>query len=109
MWIVDRRKDMILTAGYNVYPAELERVIAMHPGGCARRRRPAAGRDEGRDREGVRGAQAGRNDRTRRASSRTAARTSLPTRCHAQVQFVDDVPKTSTGKIMRRELKTLDA
>ena len=31
MWVVDRRKDMILTAGYNVYPAELERVIAMHP------------------------------------------------------------------------------
>ena len=25
------------------------------------------------------------------------------------IQFVDDVPKTSTGKIMRRELKTLDA
>ena len=29
--IVDRKKDMILTAGYNVYPAELERVICMHP------------------------------------------------------------------------------
>lgn len=29
--IVDRKKDMILTAGFNVYPAELERVICMHP------------------------------------------------------------------------------
>ncbi|MCZ8132759.1 MAG: AMP-binding protein, partial [Steroidobacteraceae bacterium] len=29
--IVDRKKDMILTGGYNVYPAELERVIAAHP------------------------------------------------------------------------------
>ena len=29
--IVDRKKDMILTAGYNVYPAELERVLCMHP------------------------------------------------------------------------------
>ena len=28
--IVDRKKDMILTAGYNVYPAELERVLCMH-------------------------------------------------------------------------------
>ncbi|GIS89644.1 MAG: hypothetical protein CM1200mP18_23540 [Gammaproteobacteria bacterium] len=28
---VDRKKDMILTAGYNVYPAELERVICGHP------------------------------------------------------------------------------
>ncbi|HEY6330583.1 MAG TPA: AMP-binding protein, partial [Blastocatellia bacterium] len=31
IFIVDRKKDMILTAGYNVYPAELERVIAAHP------------------------------------------------------------------------------
>ncbi len=30
--IIDRKSDMILTAGYNVYPAELEQVIAMHPG-----------------------------------------------------------------------------
>ena len=29
--IVDRKKDMILTAGYNVYPAEIERVVAGHP------------------------------------------------------------------------------
>ena len=31
VFIVDRKKDMILTAGYNIYPAELERVIAGHP------------------------------------------------------------------------------
>jgi len=29
--VVDRKKDMIITAGYNVYPAEIERVVAMHP------------------------------------------------------------------------------
>ena len=29
--IVDRKKDMILTAGFNVCPAELERVLCMHP------------------------------------------------------------------------------
>ena len=29
--VVDRRKDMILTGGYNVYPAEIERVLAGHP------------------------------------------------------------------------------
>ena len=48
IFIVDRKKDMILTAGYNVYPAEIERVIAAHPavamvavGPCARRGRRA--------------------------------------------------------------------
>jgi len=30
--IVDRKKDMILVSGFNVYPNELEGVIAMHPG-----------------------------------------------------------------------------
>ena len=30
-FVVDRTKDMIVTAGYNVYPAEIERVIATHP------------------------------------------------------------------------------
>ena len=31
VFIVDRKKDMILTGGYNVYPAEIERVLAAHP------------------------------------------------------------------------------
>jgi long-chain acyl-CoA synthetase len=38
--IVDRKKDMILTAGFNVYPAEIERVLCMHPAvalACGRR------------------------------------------------------------------------
>jgi long-chain acyl-CoA synthetase len=31
IYIVDRKKDMILTGGYNIYPAEIERVISDHP------------------------------------------------------------------------------
>ena len=31
IFIVDRKKDMIITAGFNVYPAEIERVVAGHP------------------------------------------------------------------------------
>ena len=30
--IVDRKKDMILVSGFNVYPNEIEAVVAMHPG-----------------------------------------------------------------------------
>ena len=30
--IVDRKKDMILVSGFNVYPNEIEGVVAMHPG-----------------------------------------------------------------------------
>ena len=39
--IVDRKKDMILVSGFNVYPNEVEAVIATHPGvadDCRRRR-----------------------------------------------------------------------
>jgi acyl-CoA synthetase (AMP-forming)/AMP-acid ligase II len=31
-FIVDRKKDMILVSGFNVYPNEIEDVVAMHPG-----------------------------------------------------------------------------
>ena len=31
VFIVDRKKDMILTGGFNVYPAEIDRVLAAHP------------------------------------------------------------------------------
>ena len=107
LWIVDRRKDMILTAGYNVYPAELERVIAMHPavalvavgprpdelkGEIAKAYvvlKPGAGADA---------------DEIREHCREHLAAYKVP----REVQFVDDVPKTSTGKIMRRDLKTLD-
>jgi acyl-CoA synthetase (AMP-forming)/AMP-acid ligase II len=30
-FIVDRKKDLIITGGFNVYPAEIERVVASHP------------------------------------------------------------------------------
>src|SRR5690349_24882159 len=35
--IVDRKKDMLIVSGFNVYPNEIESVVAMHPGvpGCA--------------------------------------------------------------------------
>ena len=30
--IVDRKKDMIIVSGFNVYPNEIEQVVSMHPG-----------------------------------------------------------------------------
>ncbi len=46
--------------------------------------------------------------RMRTRSWTSAARSSRPIKIPRAVQFVADLPKTSTGKIMRRELKTLD-
>ena len=107
VFIVDRKKDMILTAGYNVYPAEIERVLAAHPAVAL----AAVGKlpDE------IKGEIAKayivlKTDATCTEDEIiTFCQQSLAAyKCPRKVQFVDDVPKTSTGKIMRRALHTLD-
>lgn len=42
IFIVDRRKDMINSSGFKVFPAEIERVVAAHPRGGHGRRRQSA-------------------------------------------------------------------
>ena len=107
VFIVDRKKDMILTAGYNVYPAEIERVLAAHPAVAL----AAVGKlpDE------IKGEIAKAYIVLK--TDATCTEDEIITYCHQslaaykcprKVQFVDDVPKTSTGKIMRRALHTLD-
>ncbi len=107
VWIVDRKKDMILTAGYNIYPAELERVIAMHPAVAlvAVGSQPDATKGEIAKAYIVLkpGVEADADGILALCREHLAAY-KVPRR----VQFVADVPKTSTGKIMRRELHTLD-
>jgi long-chain acyl-CoA synthetase len=108
VWIVDRKKDMILTAGYNVYPAEVERVISMHAS--------VALVAVGSQPDDVKGEIAKAYvvlkpgaepdpDAIRSLCREHLAAYKVP----RAIQFVDDVPKTSTGKVMRRELRTLDA
>ena len=106
-FIVDRRKDMILTGGYNVYPAEIERVISSHPAVAmvAVGSQPDELRGElARAYVVLRpGARATEQDLIDHCRPRLAAY-KLP----RSVIFVNDLPKTSTGKIMRRELRKLD-
>lgn len=105
--IVDRRKDMLITAGYNVYPAEIERVLAGHA--AVAMSAVGAVPDE------VRGELARAYVVLRPGASATEAELIDFCRPHLaayklprSVRFVADLPKTSTGKIMRRELRTLD-
>jgi long-chain acyl-CoA synthetase len=108
IYVVDRKKDMILTAGYNVYPAELERVIAAHPA--------VAMVAVGSQPDELKGEIAKAYIVLRTGADLDAE--SVLSFCRErlaaykvprQVQFVADLPKTSTGKIMRRQLRTLDA
>jgi long-chain acyl-CoA synthetase len=103
VFIVDRLKDMIITAGFNIYPAELERVIAEHPsvsmvavGGVSDDLKGELAKAYIVRRKG---AALGSEEVIEFCRSRLAAY-----KVPRAVQFVDDLPKTSSGKIMRRKL-----
>jgi long-chain acyl-CoA synthetase len=108
IYIVDRKKDLIITGGYNVYPAELERVIAAHPA--------VAMVAVGSQPDEVKGELAKAYVVLKAGAQADAEAILAHCRAHLAaykvpraVQFVADLPKTSTGKVMRRELRTLDA
>ena len=105
--IVDRKKDLILTAGFNVYPAELERVICMHPA--------VALAAVGAIPDEAKGELAKAYVMLKPGSEVTAAQ--LVAHCRQllavykvprAIQFVDSVPMTASGKIMRWMLKAID-
>jgi long-chain acyl-CoA synthetase len=107
VFVVDRKKDMIITAGYNVYPAEIERVLAGHPA--------IAMVAVGSRSDELKGEVAKAYVVLKHGS--TVDEQTLLSFCRQHlaaykvpraVQFVPDLPKTSTGKILRRRLAALD-
>jgi long-chain acyl-CoA synthetase len=106
-FIVDRKKDLIITGGFNVYPAEIERVVASHPA--------VAMVAVGSVPDETLGELARAYVVLRPGATATQAQIIEHCRPHLaayklprSIRFVPDLPKTSTGKVMRRELKTLD-
>ena len=104
-FIVDRRKDLIITGGFNVYPAEIERVIASHAA--------VAMVAVGSVSDDLRGELACAYVVLRPGASAEEAEIIEHCRPHLaayklprSVRFVPDLPKTSTGKVMRRQLRT---
>jgi len=107
IFIVDRKKDMILTGGYNIYPAEIERVISTHPGVAM----VAVGSIPDEIKGEVPKAYVVLKQGVTTEFSAVIAycRQYLAAyKIPRQIQFVEDLPKTSTGKIMRRALHSLD-
>jgi len=108
VFVVDRKKDMINTAGYKVFPAEIERVVAAHASVAM-----VAVGSQPDDLKGeiakayvvLKPGTAADANAILDLCRKELAAYKVP----RSVQFVADLPKTSTGKIMRRELKTLDA
>ena len=102
--IVDRKKDMILVSGFNVYPNEIEQVVSLHPGvlECA-----AIGVPDEKSGEAVK-LFVVKNDPT-------LSEDDVGSYCRDNftaykrpkyIEFRDELPKSNVGKILRRELRS---
>ncbi|MDI9933238.1 AMP-binding protein [Rhodococcus sp. IEGM 1354] len=105
LYMVDRKKDMIVTGGFNVYPTEVENVIDTVPGVSEV---AVVGLPDEQWGEAVTAVVVA--DRT--AENLTAADVIAAVRaqlagykCPKRVEFVDELPKSSRGKVLRRRLR----
>ena len=101
--IVDRKKDMILVSGFNVYPNEVEDVVTQMPGilECA-----AVGVPDAKAGEAVKLVIVRKDPTITEAQVRAYCESNLTGYKRPKiVEFRNDLPKTNVGKILRRELR----
>jgi long-chain acyl-CoA synthetase len=101
--IVDRKKDMILVSGFNVYPNEIEEVIASHPGvlECA-----VIGVTDAKSGEAVKAFIVKKDPNLSAEEVIKFCGTQLTNyKVPKQIEFRTGLPKTNVGKILRRELR----
>ena len=106
-YIVDRKKDMILVSGFNVYPNEVEDVIAMMPGVLEV---AAVGVPDDKSGEVVKVVIVKKDPNLTAEMVKEHARANLTGYKHPKiVEFRKELPKTNVGKILRRELRDTPA
>jgi long-chain acyl-CoA synthetase len=101
--IVDRKKDMILVSGFNVYPNEIEDVVAKHPGvlevACV-------GIKDDKSTEAVKIFVVKREpDLTEEELKKYCRENLTGYKIPKHIEFRTDLPKSNVGKILRRMLK----
>ena len=107
VYIVDRKKDMILVSGFNVYPNEIEDVVAQMPGVLEV---AAVGVPDEKSGEAVKLVVVRKDSNLTEEAIRAFCKTNLTgyKRPHV-IEFRDSLPKTNVGKILRRELREAEA
>jgi long-chain acyl-CoA synthetase len=104
--IVDRKKDMIIVSGFNVFPNEVEAIVAACPGvtECA-----CVGRPDEKTGEAVRLFVAKAKDATLTEADVIAhcRRELAAYKVPKEVRFLETLPKSNVGKILRKDLRTL--
>ncbi|HCM04632.1 MAG TPA: long-chain fatty acid--CoA ligase [Oceanospirillales bacterium] len=101
--IVDRKKDMIIVSGFNVYPNEVEDEIVTHPDIIEA---AAIGIPDEKTSESVKVFVVSSNENLTASDVQAWARERLTAyKVPRHVEFRDELPKTNVGKILRRELR----
>ncbi|MGI4858895.1 MAG: long-chain-fatty-acid--CoA ligase [Janthinobacterium lividum] len=101
--LVDRKKDMILVSGFNVYPNEIEDVVASHPGVGEV---AAVGVSDDKSGEAVKIFVVRRDPALTEADLRAFCRERLTAyKLPRTIEFRETLPKTNVGKILRRALR----
>ncbi|MEP6485467.1 MAG: long-chain-fatty-acid--CoA ligase [Rudaea sp.] len=102
-YIVDRKKDMILVSGFNVYPNEIEDVVAQIPGVLEV---AAVGVPDEKSGEAVKVVVVKKDPGLTAETIRAFCKENLTGYKHPKyIEFRDSLPKTNVGKILRRELR----
>lgn len=104
--IVDRKKEMILVSGFNVYPNDVENTIASHPKVLEV---AAIGVPDKKSTEAVKIYVVKSDDSLTEDELRSYAREHLTAyKCPKHIAFTDELPKSNVGKILRRIVKEND-
>jgi long-chain acyl-CoA synthetase len=108
-YIVDRKKDMALIGGYNVYPNNIDKVLTQHPAvleaGVAAVPHPTKnGQEMLKAWIVLKPGQTATAEELADFAGRYLVRYEVP----SQFEFIDSLPKTSVGKTLRRELKRME-
>jgi long-chain acyl-CoA synthetase len=103
VYIVDRKKDMILVSGFNVYPNEVEDVVATHPGVLEV---AAIGVPDDKSGEAVKIVVVRKDPKLTAEDLRQHCKLNLTGYKQPRfIEFRDSLPKSNVGKILRRELR----
>ena len=103
--IVDRKKDMIISSGYNVFPNELEDFLSTHPGILEAGVIGVPDKNRG---EHIKAFIVKKNKSLSETDVIMFCKEGLTEyKVPKKIIFIDDLPKTNVGKILRRELRNL--
>ncbi|AFK62283.1 AMP-dependent synthetase/ligase [Advenella kashmirensis WT001] len=103
IFLVDRKKELIIVSGFNVYPSEIEEVVASHPGVSEV---AAIGAENGASGEVVKIVVVRKDAALTEKALIDFCRSELTGyKVPKIVEFRDELPKSAVGKILKRELK----